>query len=228
VSIVASMAACSADRPTGAAPAADPKATSALGAVSDPLVIDYCLLNVHTDEGTVHFEGPDWLLASVEGAGPLNLDLRVLEFIIPTMTTTGHDKPKASTVSTAVGYSMQERYGVNDYTRLAVTTGTFQRVEAYPDFQRTIFEIHDASCGALLATGASYRPIGVYFRAVYAADVALPDVGVHVYVPVDDGTTTPAQPPSADAGSAPADAAPADAAPADAAPADAAPANDGG
>jgi hypothetical protein len=192
VTALAAIAACAEDRPTGA--------PVELGAAADSLTVDYCLLDVHTDDGTIHFEGPDWLLASVEGAGPLNLDLRELDFLIPTVTTTGNDKPKASTVSAAVGFSVQDRYGVNDYTRLAVASGTFQRVEAYADFQRTVFEVHDASCGAFLGTGAAYRPIGVYFRAVYAEDVALPDFGVHVYVPVDDG------PPPVPAGTQPGDA----------------------
>jgi hypothetical protein len=190
--VLASIAACAGDRP------------APLGVASDPLEVDYCLLNVETDEGTVHFEGPDWLLASVEGAGPLNLDLRVLKFIIPTTTSTTHDKPKASTVSTAVGYSVQERYGVNDYTRLAVPTDTFQRVEAYTDFQRTVFEIRAADCTTLLGTGAAYRPIGVYFRAVDATDVALPDLGVEVCVPVAGAPPPPppdAGPETTDAGS---------------------------
>jgi hypothetical protein len=158
----------------------------AFGAAADALVADYCLLDVHTDEETVHVEGPDWLLASVEGAGPMKLDLRVQTFLIPRMTTTGNCKPKKSAVSMAVGYSMEERYGVSDFSRLDVTVGAFQRIEAYPNFRRTVFEIHDANCGVLLGMGAAYRPIGVYFRAVYASDVALPDVGVRVCVPVAD------------------------------------------
>jgi hypothetical protein len=220
IAILASIASCARELPAG----------PQLGASDDALEVDYCILNVHTDEETVHFEGPDWMIASVEGAGPLNLDLRVLKFLIPTMSTTGHYKPKESTVSTAVGYSMQERYGVNDYTRLAVNTGTFQRVEAYADFQRTAFEIHDAGCGALLGTGASYRPIGVYFRAVDATDVALPDIGVHLCVPVDEGPPPPPPPPagSAQADAGPKDAGPKDAGPKDAGPKDAGPVGDGG
>jgi hypothetical protein len=79
-------------------------------------------------------------------------------------------------------------------------------VEAYPDFQRTVFEIRDASCGALLGIGAAYRPIGVYFRAVYAEEVALADLGVHVCVAAVSGPPPPLPPPPGDAGSAKVDA----------------------
>ena len=177
--LVTSGAPCTRDRP------------AALGVASGALEADYCLLNVHTDEETVHFEGPESLLGSVEGRGPLSgtflLDFRIQDLLIPRMTTTGRDKPRNSTVSTAVGYSMEERYGFTDFARLTVSAGVFQRVEAYANFERTVFEIHDASCGTFLGFGAAYRPIGVYFKTVDAEDVALPDIGVHVYVQTPDG-----------------------------------------
>jgi hypothetical protein len=157
-----------------------------LGVASEPQEVDYCVLNVHTDEETVHFEGPTALLASTEGAGPLKLDVRILDFLIPTVSVTGHHKPKEGTLSTALGYSVQDRYGVDAFTRLDVATGSFQRVEAYANYQRTIFGVFDASCSTFLETGAVYRPIGVYFKAVDAADVAFSDVGVHVFVSVPD------------------------------------------
>jgi hypothetical protein len=157
-------------------------------ATSQESTTAYCILNAHTDNGTVHFEGPKWLLASSEGASPLLIELRVLKFILPAMSTTGNYKPDPSAVSTAVGYSMTERYGVEDFTRVTIATARFQRVEAYPAFQRTIWEIRDADCNVPLGAGASYKPIGVYFKVVTTTDVALPDVGVHVIDVLDDGS----------------------------------------
>ena len=159
------------------------EAGEALGETSEAVTTAYCLLNVHTDEGTVHFEGPDWLLASGEGRGTdaMAIDVRVLDFVQPAMSSTTTAKPTASSVSTAVGYSLTARYGVNDFSRLTVATGAFQRLEAYPTFQRTVFEIRDASCSAVLGTGAAYRPIGVFFKTVFTEDVPLPDVGVYAF-----------------------------------------------
>jgi hypothetical protein len=165
-----------------------------LGVAAEAEEVDYCILNVHTDEDTLHFEGPTSLLASVEGRGALKLDLRIVDFLIPTVSLTGHHKPKKSTISDAVGYSVQERHGFNEFTRLDVATGTFQRVEAYANYQRTVFDVFDASCGTLLEAGAAYRPIGVYFKAVFAEDVALPDIGAHVWVDLPDPPPPPPEP----------------------------------
>jgi hypothetical protein len=174
------------------------------GAVSEALSTVHCILNVHTDRGTVHFEGPNWLLASGEGLAQsaLQVDIRVLRFVLPAMSTTTTEKPDASTVSTAVGYSMTERYGVEDFTQVTIATGRFQRVEAYPAFQRTIFEVRDASCVTPLGTGAAYRPIGVYFKVVDTVDVPLPDVGVYVFDSTCVGPTCIGQwgPPTAGGG----------------------------
>ena len=52
-----------------------------------------------------------------------------------------------------------------------------KRLEAYAAYQRTVWEIRDADCLVPLGTGASFKPIGVYFRVVDAEDIALPDPG---------------------------------------------------
>jgi hypothetical protein len=168
-----------------------------VGEASQDLTTAYCILNAHTDDNTVHFEGPKWLLTSGEGAGPLLIDMRVVKFVIPAMSTTSNYKPDASAVSAAVGYSMTERYGVNDFTRATVQGGRFQRIEAYPAFQRTIWEIRDPSCSVPLGLGASYRPIGVYFKVVDTVDVALPDLGVRLFQTIGDdpGVLLPGAPP---------------------------------
>lgn len=149
-----------------------------IAVAADPSTAPYCVLNAQTDAGTFHFEGTAWLLASVEGAGPIILDLTVNTYLIPVMSTSTTVTPPSSTISNAVGYSLTAECAVISFSRATVNQGYFQRVEAYPEFQRTVFEIRDASCGALLGTGASYKPIGVYFKVVDTVDIALPDVGV--------------------------------------------------
>jgi hypothetical protein len=172
---------------SGAACTGDLSADSVdLGVAAEGQQIDYCILNVHTDAQTIHFEGPTALIASVEGAGPIKLDLRILDFLIPTVTFSSKYVPKESTVSSALGHSLQERYGINDSARLDVAEGSFQRVEAYANYQRTVFGVFDAGCTTFLGSGAAYRPIGVYFKTVLTGDVCLPDIGVHVCVPVPD------------------------------------------
>jgi hypothetical protein len=143
---------------------------------------------VQTDPTTVHFEGPKWLLTSGEGAGPMLLDVRVQKYLIPAVSTTGLYKPDAGTISHAVGYNMTNWYGVFDYTHVTVDNLRYQRVEAYPAFQRTVWEIRDASCTQYLGLGASYRPIGVYFKVIDAVHVELPGVGVHIIESLDDGS----------------------------------------
>jgi hypothetical protein len=184
LTILASGAACTRDLSAGSAD---------LGVAAEGDEIDYCILNVHTDEETVHFEGPTALLGSVEGAGPIQLDLRLLDFLIPTVTFSGKHVPKESTVSRAIGHSLQERYGVDEFTRLSVAEGQFQRVEAYANYQRTVFDVFDSGCTTFLGTGAAYRPIGLYFKAVLTGDDCLPDIGVHVCVPVPDPSPPPEQ-----------------------------------
>lgn len=159
-----------------------------LGAAAEAATVAYCLLNVRTDNDTVHFEGPRWRLASSEGAGPLQLELRVLQFVLPAMSTSSTAKLDPGTVSAAVGYNVTERFGVDDFSLVTVKTGMFQRLEAYPAFRRTVFEIRDASCNVPLGVGAAYRPVGILFKVVTTTDVALPDLGVRVVEVLADGS----------------------------------------
>jgi hypothetical protein len=182
---------------TACAPAREMDPTERTGAAPQAQSV-YCVLDASTDVGTVHFQGPDWLLTSSEVVGPLELNVRVLQYLQPAMSTSIDVELDPSTISNAVGYSVQHRYGIEDRTRLSVDAGRFQRVEAYADYQRTVFDVLDAGCSTFLDTGAAYRPIGVYFKAVYAEDVCLPDIGVHVCVQVP-GVPPPSEEPG-DAG----------------------------
>jgi hypothetical protein len=180
VSLAAALAAgsvvsCAASRTAGPG--------EALGAAAEPQAATYCVLDAHTDRGTVHFQGPDWLITSSEALGPLELDVRVQQYVQPALSTSTDVRLDPSTLSRAVGYSMAERYEIQGAARRALETGEHKRLEAYTAFQRTIWEIRDASCAVTLGTGASFKPIGVYFRVVDATDVALPEIGGYVVGP---------------------------------------------
>ncbi len=178
VPLVAASATC-----LGDAPRSEP-----IGAAQE--ADDCCIASVKADPVTVHFEGPAWLLASGEAEGPMLIDVRVVDFIIPAVSTSGSVTPKMSAISDAVGFNVEQRFGVQDFSRYTLMTGQFKRVEAYTNYQRFAFEIRDASCGAVIGSGAAYRPIGVYFKLVDAYDVALPDVH-----PVTFGPAPPPVPP---------------------------------
>jgi hypothetical protein len=155
------------------------------GAAAQPQAVAYCVLDAHTDVGTVHFQGPDWLLSSSEALGPLELNVRVQQYIQPAMSTTDEIKLDPATLSNAVGYNMAQRFEIQGAGRQALSKGELKRMEAYTAYQRTIWEIRDADCAVPLGMGASFMPIGVYFRVVDATDVTLPDLGAYVVAPGD-------------------------------------------
>ena len=172
-----SIAACAPDRSAGPA--------EPVGVASQEQAPAYCVFNAHTDVGTVHFQGPDWLLTSSEGRGPLELDVRVEQYVQPSVSTSVDVKLNPSTLSKAVGYNMAERYLLQGAARQSLMGPELKRLEAYTAYQRTVWEIRDASCAVPLGAGASFRPIGLYFRVVLAADITLPQVGVHLVTPGD-------------------------------------------
>lgn len=167
-----SIAACS------PGPAAGPEEETGAGSQAQAT---YCLINAHTDVGTVHFQGPDWLLSSSQARAPLEIDLRIESYVQPAVSTTTDIKLDPDTISKAVGYRMAERYRVMGGARFtpSMTIGS-ERLEAYTAYQRTVWEIRDASCAVPLGMGASFKPIGVYFRVTFAASIALPEIGVVV------------------------------------------------
>lgn len=158
-------------------------------AVDQETAAVYCIRNVQGQLGTVHFQGPRWLLSSAQGRGPLELDVRVLQRIQPVYSTTGTFKLDQGALARAVGYSMAIRYEVIGGARFDVMPNIFQRVEAYTAYQPTRWEVRDAACHAVLGFGTSYKPIGVYFRVVRTSGDLLPDYGVHPVAPMNPDTT---------------------------------------
>ncbi|MFT3776472.1 MAG: hypothetical protein QM820_64855 [Minicystis sp.] len=164
-----------------------------LGVAQQPDGSAICILDVHTDSGTFHFEGPNWILDAAEGLGPRTLSLNVAVFVQPQVATSTNFKPDPNVISAAVGYSVATRYQVAAGDSVSLLQGQFRRLEAYTAFQRTIWEIRDGTCLNRLGVGVTYKPIGIYFKTVDAHDVAISDLGVYVFnAPcVGPGCTSP-------------------------------------
>jgi hypothetical protein len=163
---------CEGNRPSGGGPV--------LGETADG--IGYCISNVRVDANTIHFFGHRWLIGIAEGAGPRNLSLEITEAVAPEVsvqTETGLEVDPGD-ISEAVGYSVATSFEVAASSTIEVAEDEFRRLEAYTSYQRALWEIHDAACGARIGVGASYKPVGVYFQTVEGASFLLPDPGVHV------------------------------------------------
>ncbi|APR76314.1 Hypothetical protein A7982_01661 [Minicystis rosea] len=176
----------------------------------------YCISNVAVDPVTIHFQGQQWLIGAAEGRGPRDLSVDVSEFIQPQISTNTSVKLDPNAVSDAVGYSVAARYQVRALSSITVSTGIFQRLEAYASYQRSDWEIKDAACLVHLGFGSTFKPIGVYFETVGGTNIALPDPGVYVPAPtiggglalgpaepVDGGAAEPSDAGAPDSGASP-------------------------
>lgn len=195
---------------------------SAPGEAAEALAATCCITDVQADPITYHFDSPRWVLDAAEGLGPRVLALTVAGFAAPLVTTTVASHPKDTDVSTAVGYSVDDFYYLQASAAYNVDSGRYKRLEAYVDYARAAWVIRDAGCGAVLGSGVSFKPIGVYFAAHETASVAIPATSVIGVLP--DGAGGPCgyapdpDPPSSDAGTGgagPGDAGPGDAGPGD-------------
>lgn len=153
-----------------------------LGAAVDPLVAAYAIAGVHQSPISVHFSGLPWLLNSAEATGPMVLTVHVGNFVLPTMTTTVSGVAP-DVVSRAVGYSLSERHDLYAVSSATLEAFRSSRLEAYSSFEETSWEVVDCASGAILGTGSSFNPSGVFFQTVPALHVALPDMGLFTFVP---------------------------------------------
>jgi hypothetical protein len=166
----------------GVAACSGPISDNELGRAVEGQIKSYAIAGVRASPGTVHLTGLPWLLNCAEGTGPLVVTTHVGTFVQPMMSTTVTGvSPDA--VSQAVGYSLWSRHDL-----LAVSSASFapfesSRLEAYASFVQTCWEVKDAASGALVGTGASFDPCGVYFQTVNASHVALPDEGIFDFLP---------------------------------------------
>jgi hypothetical protein len=147
----------------------------------------YCLTDVHTDVPTLHFHGQEWLMDEAEGLGPRTLDVNITSFVQPQVVTNTTFKLDPGDVSSAVGYSVTDRFQVSASSSVSVPAGMYERLEAYTAFQRAIWEIRDAACLVHVGLGAAYKPVGVFFQTVDGASLPLPDPGIFVAAPDCEG-----------------------------------------
>jgi hypothetical protein len=97
-----------------------------------------------------------------------------------TSTVTG---VKPTTVSGAVGYSLTARHDVLAVCSVTVKASESLRQEAYASFDETLWDVVDATSGALVGAGSSFDPSGVFFQTVTAYHAALADMGLFMLVP---------------------------------------------
>ncbi len=163
---------------------------SAPGEAVDALAGAYCITDVQTDPRTYHFDSPRWVLQAAEGVGPRVLAITIAGFAAPLVSTTvAQPPPKAAELSAAVGYSLNDFYYVQASVAYTVDTGSYKRLEAYINYARSAWVVQEAGGGAVVGSGISFKPIGVYFAARDTESVALPGTSVIGFLP--DGTGGP-------------------------------------
>jgi hypothetical protein len=151
---------------------------SAPGEAVEALAGTYCITDVVADGRTYHFDSPRWVLDAAEGLGPRVLALTIAGYASPLVTTTVGPLPQAGTVSAAVGYSLSEFYYVQASAAVTLDDGSYKRLEAYVNYARSAWVVREAGCGAVLGTGVSFKPVGVYFASRDTGSVALPGPSV--------------------------------------------------
>jgi hypothetical protein len=147
----------------------------------------FCITDVLTEPVTYHFDSPRWVLDAAEGSGPRVLALTVAGFAGPLVSTTVTQHPKESDLSAALNYNVADLYYLQASAAYTVADGSYARVEAYINYARSAWVVREAGCGAVLGTGVSFKPIGVYFAARDTGSVAIPGTSVIGLLPGANG-----------------------------------------
>lgn len=165
--LVASAAGCAPDAPTF---------EEAVGEAAQALCRGYVVANVVPREGSVYFISPHYLIDSTEAWGPQTLLLAVDRQVTPQLSiqrspTVQIEKKKLTkSLQDTLGYSLSETLELTASSSVVVAEGSYRRLEAYPTFQMVTWDLWQDACPpwgpAKLASGAVYRPFGVYFRIV--------------------------------------------------------------
>ena len=111
------------------------------------------------------------------------LVITIAGYAAPIVNTTVTRRPKESDISTAVGYSLGKFYYLQASAAYTVEEWSYRRLEAYINYARSAWVIREAGCGAVLGTGVSLKPIGVYFAVRKAGSVAVPGNSVIGFLP---------------------------------------------
>ncbi len=132
--------------------------------------------------GEVVIVSPGHLATSAEGWGPQLLSVSVNRAFSTEVVVQGSDTGSEDQDSVTKSLEETASNGVTATTELiagttvAVPSGAYYRVEAYPQYQVLDFAVRRGSCGPFpdvwLAAGVAYQPVGMYFRGLVFADDA--------------------------------------------------------
>jgi hypothetical protein len=182
-----------------------------LGAAAEAQCGGLYVSDVTIHDGSVYFVSPASLLDAAEAWGPQTLQVTVDRLIGTQVSYL--QQPSVQVQKDKLTRTLQEATGVtllNDVELTAssstvVPQGAFERLEAYPEFQRITWDLREAACGVFrdadVTPGTAYRPTGVYFRIVVgqaapaASDARAPapaaGASTPVPIPIEASGVTP-------------------------------------
>lgn len=156
--------------------AGEPEPELAVEQAEEALEGAYYVGNVRAHPGSHYTVDPGSLLDAAEAWGPQTLLLSIDRSVAPQISiqrTPGAQLSKdklTRTLQDAVGFSVTEGFEITASSSTVVDEGSYQRLEAYPTFQRITWDlwndVYGAMSGAPGTPGTLYRPMGVYFRVV--------------------------------------------------------------
>lgn len=130
--------------------------------------------NVVRRDGIVFFVSPESLATATDGCGPQALSLSDSQSVSsqitwqqsPSLSKSKNDITR--TVQQAVGFSLTASVTLTATTVVLVPADAYYRLEAYPEYEVTDYELRADGCGYQpdipITTGSVYRPVGVHFR----------------------------------------------------------------
>jgi hypothetical protein len=147
-----------------------------LGVAGEAWCQGYVVDNVVVGAGAVPSVAPGDLADAADAWGPQILTLSVDQGFSPqvsyqTSPSVSLDEEKVTkSLQNALSFSLTTSVNLVAQTSVAVPTGAYYRVEAYPEYQVVTFDLRVDPCGptpgSLVTTGSVDRPIGVYFQVM--------------------------------------------------------------
>jgi hypothetical protein len=149
---------------------------SSVGVAREAWCQGYVVENVVAQAGVVPSISPSDLADAADAWGPQLLSLSVDQGYSPQVSyqespSRSLDDGKITTsLQKALSFSLTTSVDLVAETSVAVPTGAYYRVEAYPEYQVVNFDVEADPCGpspgGLVTTGAVNRPVGVYFQVM--------------------------------------------------------------
>jgi hypothetical protein len=136
----------------------------------------YYVDNVVAQNSTVCWVSPGDLAGAADGWGPQILTLSVDQGFSPQVSyqespSVSFDQSKVTkALQKSLSFSLTQSVNITADTGVAVPTGAYYRVEAYPEYQPFTFDVNVDPCGptpdAFVTSGSAYRPVGIYFKVM--------------------------------------------------------------